>query len=160
MSDNRILRTRYFEKATTWLKRTFLTAILLVITFLWSFASNQLMLPIIVGTLLVVVIWSTSVDDLLLDDIALHHSRRSLFPFLSSETSYEIKQIVAVRATGNYSPSREIFDLLTFARFNQSINTMEISLANGETIRLNLTIYRRDLNQFVTAIESRTKASR
>lgn len=153
--ENYILKTNYFGRFWTWLKRglVLLSLILGVIYFELVYPGGLLWKGLFLLSFSL-YIFLRPTDDLAVDKRYFYHFKRSIQPTFSRTVKYDIERIKSIKVGGIYSPQFEIMELLGTG-FS---NTIEITFVDNSSVTLNLPIYKKELVKIVLKIKELIKS--
>jgi hypothetical protein len=154
METGYIIKTNYFNRPWTWIKRyfEFLAALgFLFWTYILESDDPGSMYPWIKYSLfglLTFYIFSRPKDELAVDEENLHYIKKSIVPFFNRMTKYKISEIKSIGCGGVYHINTEFL-----LKGNRYRNRLEIVFKDNSSKSHEVTIYKTELKAIVKGVQ-------
>ena len=149
-----IAKTNYFYSPLTWIKRTF--EFLAALGFLYwisiveseDMGSKYPWVKYLLFVILAIYIFCRPKDELAVDKYHLYYIRKSLLPFFTSISKYQLSQIKSIGCGGVFDPETEFL-----GRARATDNRLEIIFKDNTSTCHDVTIYKRELKAIVKHVQ-------
>ncbi len=161
MTDDKVLRTDYFNKSWTWYKRIGYFLFFVFLVTAWEVAEDPWdywWIKYLILTFLSLGLFLSPVDDIAIDNMFFYHIKRSLLKSKNKIDKYDIATIKSVRCLGVHAPGLTLQEMAGPNRqLSTETNTLEITFKDGTYKSLELAIYKKELIYYAEKIRERIK---
>ena len=161
MTNDKILKTDYFNKSWTWYKRVGYFLLFVFLVTAWEIAEDPWdywWIKYVILTFLSLGLFLSGVDDIAVDDKYFYHFKKSLLKSQDKVDKYDISTIKTIRCLGVHVPGLSLQEMTgTNRQLSTETNSVEMSFKDGTYKSLELAIYKKELIYFVDKIRERMK---
>ena len=154
MESAYILKTDYFKRPSTWIKR-WLEFFALVLFLGWVYymeseaeVVNYPWVKYVLFLVIAVFIFARQQDELAVDRDNLYYIKKSLVPWFTKTTRYNISKMKSIGCGGVYEPETEFL-----GRARATDNRLEIIFKDNSSRCHDVAIYKTELKEIVTRVQ-------
>ena len=150
-TDKYTVRTNYFTKEWTWLRRGVALSFLIGGAFIFPLDEDLYFLKIIFVILFTFYFIAKPKDDLGIDENYLYHIKTSVIKPFTKIDKYKLSDLCSIRCGGIHSDKWELIDLFNGGgSMGGHTNQLEMTFKDNSSKSLDFAISRDQLNEIVT----------